>query len=97
MTTLAHFTAAELPGTAAILLTGLGIGLAVRSTRGLAVWLALAAVVCLGTVAALADHVGWAASLAGAFGRTGWDWLWLAAAAGVAWLVGSRADGLRSG
>ena len=95
-TTLAHFTAAELPGTAAILLTGLGIGLAVRSVRSLAVWLSLAAVVCLGTVAALADHVGWASSLAHTLGDDGWDWLWLGAAAGAAWLVGSRADGLRS-
>jgi hypothetical protein len=96
-TMLAHFTAGELPGTAAILLTGMGIGLAVRSTRSLAVWLSLAAVVCLGTVAALADHVGLASSLAHTLGENGWDWLWLVAAAGVAWLVGVRADHLRSG
>jgi hypothetical protein len=95
-TTLAHFTAAELPGTAAILLTGLGIGLAVRSVRSLAIWLSLAAVVCLGTVAALADHVAWASSLAHTLGSNGWDWLWLVAAAGFAWLAGTRADGLRS-
>lgn len=91
MVVLAHFTAAELPGTAAILLTGLAIGLAVRSPRGLVVWLSLAAVGCLGIVAALADHAGWASSLAGMLGETGWDWLWLLGAAGAALLAGSRA------
>jgi hypothetical protein len=91
-TTLAHFTAAELPGTAAILLTGLGIGLAVRTTRSLALWLSAAAVVCLGTVAALADHVDWASSLAHTPANDGWDWLWLVAAAVFACLAGSRTD-----
>ena len=94
-TTLAHFTAAELPGTAAILLTGLGIGLAARSVRSLATWLVLAAVVSLGTVAALADHVAWASSLTGALGENGWDWLWLIVAAGFAWLAGARAGRLQ--
>lgn len=94
-TTLAHFTAAELPGTAAILLTGLGIGLAVRGARSLAVWLSLAAVLCLGTVAALADHLAWASALAHVLGASGWDWVWLAAAAGCAWLAGTRVGRLQ--
>lgn len=87
---LAHFTAAELPGTAAILLTGLAIGLAVRSVRGLAVTLLLGATLALGLVAALADHAGWAGTLAGTLGETGWDWLWLAAAALAAGLAAHR-------
>jgi hypothetical protein len=87
---LAHFTAAELPGTAAILLTGLAVGLAARSVRGLAVTLLLCATLALGLVAALADHAGWAGALAGALGQTGWDWLWLASAALAAGLAAHR-------
>lgn len=91
---LAHFTVAELPGTAAILCTGVAIGLAARSARDLTVWLLLAATVCLGAVAALADHVGWAATIAHTLGATGWDWLWLAAAA-LALFTASRRAPLR--
>ena len=94
-TVLAHFTAQELPGTTAILLTGVAIGLAARSRVGLTAWLIVAATLVLGFVAALADHSRWAADLAGTLGATGWDCVWLAAAGLAVCVAWDRAD-LRS-
>lgn len=91
-TVLAHFTAAELPGTAAILLSGVAIGLMARSTVDLVRGVALAAVASLGFIAATADHLSWAAHVAGALPGNGWDWLWLGAGV-VAVAIGSRPAG----
>ena len=77
---LAHFTVAELPGTAAILLTGLTIGLVARTRLDLFRGLALAVLAGFGFIAATADHAAWASNVAETVPGNGWDWLWLTAA-----------------
>ena len=82
MPEIAHFTPAELPGTAAIWAAGIGLGMAIgaRSRAAIAPLALMAAFAGLGM---LADSAGW-----GAGARTGVDLAFLLAAAvlaGVLW------------
>jgi hypothetical protein len=61
MLTTAHFTLADAPGTAAIFLLGVGVGLALLAGR--IVWAPLTGLFAFATMGAIADAEGWSAGV----------------------------------
>jgi hypothetical protein len=83
---LAHFTPAELPGTLAIWIAGIGLGLALSTRGGRAVAASLALIAGLTALGMLADAGGWATSI-----RISIDAAFLLAAVVLALIWGRRA------
>jgi hypothetical protein len=85
---LAHFTPTELPGTLAIWVAGIGLGLALGSRSARAASLPLALMAALTVLGMLADTYGWASPV-----KIAVDSAFLLAAAALA---GTYWRGLRS-
>jgi hypothetical protein len=79
MVEFAHFTSTELPGTLAIWIAGIGLGLALATRAPRAVTAALALIAALAGIGMLGDAAGWSEAV-----RIGIDAAFLLAGAALA-------------